>query len=242
MQRAVVKSLVLAASLSFGSSLALAADLPSPVVLSGDAHEVTVHQVASGLRALGYADIAPINQDGRIFTTTAVWQGMTHNLRINGEFGTVTDASADTRASADRDLPGPVLFASSGHKTNVNQARAGLAALGYNVRSISQDGTIFDARADLDGRTLDLRIDADTGQVTMIGATPANSDAMPSIRLAADAHEATRNEVARALADAGYQQIRNVTNDGRIFNADAAWQGREVALRIDARSGAVTVQ
>ncbi len=240
MQRAVVNSLVLAASISLGSTVALAADLPSPVALVGDPHEVTVNQVASGLRALGYTDVAPIDQDGRIFSTTAVWQGETHNLRINAEFGTVTDADAVT--AVDGDLPGPVLFVSAPHETNVNEARSGLEALGYGVRQISQDGTVFTARADLAGETFDLRIEAATGQVTMIGTPPADVRDLPSIRLASDAHETNRNEVATALAAAGYDKVRNVTNDGRIFNANAAWRGQDMTLRIDARSGIVTQQ
>ena len=149
---------------------------------------------------------------------------------------------ADAMAAVERDLPGPVRFVSAPHETNVNEARTGLENLGYDVRTISQDGTIFMARADFGGETLDLRIDASGGRVTMVGAAPTDTGGLPSIRLASAAHETDRNEIATALAAAGYDKVRDISNDGRIFSANAAWQGKDMALRIDARSGIVTVR
>ena len=233
-------SLIVAATIALGATVANAADLPSPIVLAGPAHEVTVDQVKTGLEALGYTNVGTVNTDGAVITTTADFGGKSHNLRINGEFGTVFDA--DVMSAVERDLPGPVQFASAPHETNVNEARTGLENLGYDVRTISQDGRIFMARADFGGETLDLRINADGGRVTMIGAAPADDDGLPSIRLASAAHETDRFEVAAALAAVGFEKVRDVANDGRIFSANAVWQGTEMALRIDARSGIVTVQ
>ena len=232
-------SLLVAASITFGGA-AYAADLPSPIVLAGPAQTLSLNQVKAGLEALGYTNVGTVSADGAVITTTADFGGKTHKLRINGEFGTVFDA--DAVSAVERDLPGPVLFASAPHETNVNEARTGLENLGYDVRTISQDGRIFMARADFGGETLDLRVNADGGRVTMIGAAPANAGALPSIRLASAAHETNRNEVAAALAAVGYEKVRDVTNDGRIFNANAVWQGQDLALRIDARSGIVTAQ
>lgn len=233
-------SILVAASIALGASIANAADLPSPIVLSSPAHEVTVNQVKTGLEALGYTNIGTVTTSGSVITTTADFGGKSHNLRINGDFGTVFDA--DVMAADDRDLPGPVRFASAAHETDVNEARTGLENLGYDVRTISQDGTIFTARADFGGETLDLRVEAGTGQVTMIGAGPADAGGLPSIRLATAAHETTRNQISVALSSAGYEKVRNVSNDGRIYSANAEWQGTDMALRIDARSGLVTPQ
>ena len=230
---------VLAAALAAPSLPSSAANMPSHAVLPGSGHEVTVPQVERALQDLGYANIGRIQKDGRIFETTATWRDERLDLRINGGSGQITDASALTASPS---VPSPVRLALGGHQTTIHEMRDALSRLGYaNVRNVSHDGTIFTARAEWNGRDMDLRIDSDVGQVLQAGRArlPA-SDLGSPITLVGGAHQVTTHQVVQALGRVGYRDVRDVRKDGQILSARADWKGRDLSIRIDARSGRVT--
>ena len=241
MRQTVSRTLVLVASLALSASIAHAASLPSPVVLAGDAHDVTIQQVTSALRNLGYSDVQTVSKDGRIYEANAVWQGETLRLRVDAGSGRVTDASAVREVS---DLPSAISLAMDSHDATIRDVRQALAGIGYdNVRDVTRDGQIFFARADFEGTSFDLRVATDTGRISVPGRDETQASEIPSpVILGLAPHKVSSSQIRRALADLGYTNIRNTEQDGRIFRTDAVWEGRRMSLRVDTRSGSVAVQ
>lgn len=242
MKHTATVMLALAAFLAAGSATSYAGELPSPVVLASDPHQVTTQQVTSALLALGYADVGAVDRDGRIFQTTASWRGESHQLRIDANSGSVTDAAA-AAAAADPALPSPITIAVDADEATARNIADALARIGYDkVRDIGRDGQVFRARADFQGTSYDLRITAENGRVTAASQDQASGNGVPAaLVIASDANDASVTTITRALAAAGFSNIRGVQKDGRIFDAVATWQGSELNLRVDARSGSVSV-
>lgn len=241
MKNTATVMLALAAFVAAGLSTSYADELPSPVVLAGDDHQVTTQQVTNALLALGYTDLGAVERDGRIFNTTANWRGETHQLRIDARSGSVTDATAMAPRPA---LPSPITIAVDADEATVTDIADALAQIGYEkVRDVERDGQVYHARADFQGASYDLRVTAENGRVAVADQDQASDGGVPTaILIASDANDASATTITRALATAGFSDIRSVQKDGRVFDAVATWQGSELNLRVDARNGTVSVQ
>ena len=86
-----LSTLAFATALTLGGA-AFATELPSSARINVTDDDISVHEVDTALRGLGYASIGQTSRDGRIFETTAVWQGETVALRIVSRTGNVRRA------------------------------------------------------------------------------------------------------------------------------------------------------
>ncbi len=138
---------------------------PTSMTLAGEPHEVSVPQVVSGLRDLGFTGISGIRNSGRIFEAAAMWQGTPFDLRYDASSGTISDRSATTARAAE-EFP-RIVFAGAPHETSVQDISRGLAALGFSrIADIQKDGRIYTASATWQGEALDLRVDAANRRIT----------------------------------------------------------------------------
>jgi hypothetical protein len=58
----------------------------------------------------------------------------------------------------------------------------------------------------------------------------------------AAAADLTRNEVKTKIEAAGYTNVQNIRREGDHFDAKAIKDGKQVALDVDARTGAITME
>lgn len=69
-----------------------------------------------------------------------------------------------------------------------------------------------------------------------IGSLTASAAEMPSsFVLAAAPHEVTTTMVKQTLEGLGFTDVGDIHKDGRIFRANATWDGDRVGLRINTR-------
>jgi hypothetical protein len=106
-----------------------------------------------------------------------------------------------------------------------DQIRGMLQSQGYSdIENLRRDGDHYTAKAERYGEDVDnLRIDARTGQVR-------------------DQARLNEDQVKRMLRDQGWSDVSDVKRDGDTITAKAKRDGRDVQLRINARSGGVTQQ
>ena len=65
--------------------------------------------------------------------------------------------------------------------------------------------------------------------------------AVSAIGVAA-AQDLTRDQVKSRIEAAGYTNVKNVRKEGDHFDAKATKNGQEVALDVDAKTGAITLE
>ncbi len=145
------------------------------------------------------------------------------------------------------DMPSSIsiYLPATAHKTSIQDVQRGLTELGFKeVGDVTQDGRIFEARANWDGRPLTLRINAESGLIRDASASAAvtttRSEIPSPIVVPSDPQDATVHEVQSALVTLGFEDVTNIERDGRIFTAEASWKGKSLNLRIDTRNGRAT--
>ncbi len=70
---------------------------------------------------------------------------------------------------------------------------------------------------------------------------PAELAGVPSV-VSLLGSRATVAHVGERLLDLGFTAVRSVSRSGRIYTAEAIWDGRWVDLRIDGRNGRITAR
>jgi len=214
---------VLAMSAIFASSLALAATGERPKVLPPTGQDRTQSEITKELHDLGYTRIHDIRHVGEIYTATAWWDGQPYSIRIDQANGRI-----ETQKEARRDY-----IATHDDMTEA-QVASNLEDIGYtNVHSIEKHGDVFRGMASLNGRTVNFRLNTDTGVVTSL-----EERTEPSIGYA---EEMSDEQIVDALADLGYENARVTEREGNIISVKASRDGRPVDLNIDERNGDVTV-
>jgi len=66
-----------------------AGTFPRGIINASDPHETSVQDMRRSLAALGFTQIGNVEQDGRIFTLAANWQGEALDLRIDAASGRI---------------------------------------------------------------------------------------------------------------------------------------------------------
>ncbi|MHA1565782.1 MAG: hypothetical protein ACTSX7_10765 [Alphaproteobacteria bacterium] len=132
--------------------------MPTRLSLVGDAHEVTIPKVVTGLRGLGFTAVSNVQQSGRIFLASADWRGESTDLRYDASSGEISDRSVIETRPAEA-FPSSILTAQDPHQTSVQDMRRSLAALGFTqIDNMQKDGRIFTMTANWQGEALDLRV------------------------------------------------------------------------------------
>ncbi len=218
------------------------APVPSTINLFDDGHNVTVNQVRQQLRASGFTDLGTISRDGRIFELSALWEGKTVDLKVNARTRTISQI-VDPRPASGDSLPSSLSLVGDPDNITVPQVVSGLQGLGFSaISNLQRSGAVFTTTASWKGQTFDLRYDASNGTITDRSAADTRpAEGFPSrIVFAGAAHEASIQDIRRALAALGYTQIGDVRQDGRIYTLSANWQGAPLDLRVDAGSRRIT--
>lgn len=122
--------------------------------------------------------------------------------------------------------PGMGVGAQQSQRMNEEQMKNALRGRGYSdLQRVEREGDEFkvgEARR-FGERVENLRVNARTGEVR-------------------DEARLNEEQVKTMLRDRGFSEVRDVSRDGDTIRAKAKRNDREVNLRIDARSGAVTQQ
>jgi hypothetical protein len=135
--------------------------------------------------------------------------------------GGQTGSTAQSTTSPGQTSPGPTT-ATQVNDLGKDTVRTKLQAQGYSdIEDLEKDGNEFKGKAKRYGETVDFRLDARTGEIRK-----------PE-RLSED-------QVKNKLKDEGYSNVSDVERDGDIYEAKAEKDDKDVRLKIDGRTDAVT--
>jgi hypothetical protein len=204
------------------SATGQAEDMSRPMALSGASSGSTESEITTALQNLGYTDVSQAEMRGDIYTADAKWQGEPVKIRVDRADGRINDLSSSEAE---------YINASSG-MTN-DRLTSELNDLGYtNVREIEKVGGVYLAKADMDGKTQNLRVDTATGQV-ITGELSG-----PGVVRGID--DASNEEVINKVMMLGYEDPHSINREGDVISVKATKNGEPVDLNIDADSGIVT--
>jgi uncharacterized protein (DUF1697 family) len=210
---------VLASAMVLGTMLAAgAAEMPRGVnTMNGRA---SADELRAALQALGFSEVSPVDRQGNVYITRAVWESHWVDLRIDAATGGISNRNRETIR----------------YTTNMpdDELRAALATRGYtDVGAIKREGNIVTVAATRDSRPMTLKIDARTGGIY---SAPAEHSTIqtPRANMSAD-------ELRERLQPLGYSDVRGVQSEGNIISLDALKGGEWMPMKIDARNGEVMV-
>ena len=138
---------------------AIAKDVPSRITISDD--ETSIFVVETKLRALGFDAVQVIDQRGRIFHVSAMWDGQPQTLVVDARRESIIVPSA-AMAAEDGGMPRRVaLF---GDTTATYTVVRTLETIGFeDVEVTDKRGAVFDVTALWDDAAVRLHVDADLG-------------------------------------------------------------------------------
>lgn len=230
----------LASALVLGGAMATSADTLKartagmPKTVPGVTQQVDQTAATSAeamrdkLMELGFTNVDKVEQSGDIYTTKAQWQGRWVELRIDHDHGGITyENIGNPVIHVDKQADAPV-------GSSEAELRDELQRVGYSdVSNIEADGNVITAEASRYGQRVNLRIDAETGEVV--------EESRGDTAIRAPRQNMSAADLREQLAPLGYTDVRNVNEQGNIYTVDAYRNGQWVALRINARDGGVTV-
>ncbi|MCA8928605.1 MAG: PepSY domain-containing protein [Alphaproteobacteria bacterium] len=215
--------ITIASAAVLSASLAFAAMSERPDMLPNYDNTSSAPEITAQLQSLGYKNINDVRYSGNIYTASAEWDGQPVSLRINRMLGEIHDVGG-----------GGVEMLNVEPGMGQEDFVAALAAKGYtNVHSVTMAGNVYRAAAERDGHPYNLKVDAETGEVS----THANRTGIAI----APTYGMSFGEIEHQLQEIGFGDPKVIAQHGQKVAATGNWKGEAVHLNIDAPTGIITI-
>ncbi|MEQ9643588.1 MAG: PepSY domain-containing protein [Alphaproteobacteria bacterium] len=178
-------------------------------------------EVSTSLNQMGFTEVQNVAHSGDVYSTKAKWDGKWVDLTIDAKTGAIMQHNEMDNVIA---LPA---------SATDQQIRDELTRLGYSgIAAVERSGNVITTKAFKGGEQHALTIDTKTGAVTE--AKTNDAIRMPKQNL-------TTTELRDQLSPLGYNDVRDVEEQGNVYTLSAYKDGAWTRLQVDAKNGAVTV-